>query len=390
MIINRRRPKTIIIVRVSIGGDNPIAIQSMTKTPTKEVGATLKQIKELESAGCEIIRLSIADGEDASAIRKIKSATRLPLVADIHFDFRLALAAIDNGIDKIRLNPGNIYKKEEIREVARAAKMAHIPIRVGVNSGSLRELKTQNSILRLSSGLMVSPSTTLRMVRRRMVSLSNREVEPSKLKNMSGAMVKSALDYIKILEGFKFYDIVISLKASNIFDTIDAYRKMAKACDYPFHLGMTATGEPSYGIIKSAISLGALLSEGIGDTLRISLTESPGEEVKAAKAILQVLGLRHFQPEIISCPTCGRCEVDLIGIVKDLEKKLNHQLPAKPIKVAVMGCIVNGPGESKEADIGIAFGKKQGLLFRKGRPIRKISADTCITELLKEMERKDD
>ena len=356
MIINRRRPKTIRIGRVSIGGDNPIAIQSMTKTPTKEVGATLKQIKELESAGCEIIRLSIADGEDASAIRKIKSATRLPLVADIHFDFRLALAAIDNGIDKIRLNPGNIYKKEEIREVARAAKMAHIPIRVGVNSGSLRELKTQNS----------------------------------KLKNMSGAMVKNALDYIKILEGFKFYDIVISLKASNIFDTIDAYRKMAKACDYPFHLGMTATGEPSYGIIKSAISLGALLSEGIGDTLRISLTESPGEEVKAAKAILQVLGLRHFQPEIISCPTCGRCEVDLVGIVKDLEKKLNHQLPAKPIKVAVMGCIVNGPGESKEADIGIAFAKKQGLLFRKGRPIRKISVDTCITELLKEMERRND
>lgn len=356
MMINRRKSRTIRIGRVSIGRDNPIAIQSMTKTRTKEVGATLKQIKELESAGCEIIRLSITDGEDASAIRKIKSATRLPLVADIHFDFRLALAAIDNGIDKIRLNPGNIYKKEEIREVARAAKMAHIPIRVGVNSGSLRKLKNQNS----------------------------------KLKNISGAMAKSALDYIKILEGFKFYDIVVSLKASDIFDTIQAYRQMAEVCDYPFHLGITATGQPSYGIIKSAISLGALLSEGIGDTIRVSLTESPAEEVKAAKTILQVLGLRHFQPEIISCPTCGRCEVNLVGIVKDLEKKLNHRLPAKPMKVAVMGCIVNGPGESKEADMGIAFGKKQGLLFKKGIPIKKISADTCITELLKEMERKDD
>lgn len=354
--IIRRKTKTVKIKNILIGGGNPIAIQSMTKTKTADIKNTLKQIKSLESFGCEIIRLSVADMDDAQAIKKIKSFSRIPLVADIHFDFHLALAAIDNGIDKIRLNPGNIYKKDEIREIAKAAKMAHIPIRVGVNSGSLR-----------------SPVLSAK------------------------TMVKSALDYIKILEKFGFYDIVVSLKASNIFDTIFGYRKMAYLCDYPFHLGVTATGPNAYGIIKSALALGVLLSEGTGDTIRISLTANPQEEVKVAKCILEAMGLRRFGCEIISCPTCGRCEVDLIKIVGELEKKvstIDHPcLPDRqglltlPPKVAVMGCVVNGPGEAKEADIGIAFGKKEGLLFKKGRPIRKVAANICVAELLREMRR---
>lgn len=367
-IIKRRKSKIIKIGRISIGDNKPIAIQSMTKTHTKDIGATLRQIKELEAAGCEIIRLSVADFQDARAIKKIKSFCKLPLVADIHFDFRLALAAIDNGIDKIRLNPGNIYKKEQVREIAKAAKIAHIPIRVGVNSGSLK--LGNRSVLGIKKSL-----------RPKNYNLGS----PT-----SDYMVQSALNYIKILEGFKFYEIVVSLKSSNIFDTIQAYRKMARLCGYPFHLGMTATGATSYGIIKSAISLGVLLSEGIGDTIRISLTASPEEEVKVAKSILEVMGLRRFGVEIISCPTCGRCEVDLINTVKDIEKKIltsDHRVSHRPIKLAVMGCMVNGPGEVKEADIGIAFGKKEGLLFKRGRPIRKVSVNICVAQLLKEMER---
>ena len=355
-MIKRRRSRIIKIGRVPIGGNKPIAVQSMTKTHTRDVSGTLRQIKELEASGCEIVRLSVADLEDAAAIKKIKPFSRLPLVADIHFDFRLALAAIDNGIDKVRLNPGNIYKREEVREVARAAKAARIPIRVGVNSGSLKGYR------RLPAG---------------------------RRQDISSSMVKSAMGYIKMLEGFGFFDIVVSLKASDIFDTIEAYRKMAAVCDYPFHLGVTATGLAAQGIIKSAISIGVLLSRGIGDTIRVSLTGSPQEEVKASRAILQAMGLRNFAPEIISCPTCGRCQVDLIKIVKDLEVKLStssyggDQPTTLPQKVAVMGCMVNGPGEARAADIGIAFGKKEGLLFKKGRPVRKIAANECVRQLLK-------
>ncbi len=369
MIISRRKAKVIKIGKVNIGGHNPIAIQSMTKTKTCDIEGTIKQIKGLENAGCDIVRLAVRDNADAKVFKKIKKHIKLPLVADIHFNWKLAIQAIDNGADKIRLNPGNIYKKEQIREIARAAKTARIPIRVGLNSGSLP--KTENR----------KPKTD----------------------NIVNTMVKGALDYIGILEGFGFYDIVLSLKASNILDTIEAYRKIAKLCGYPLHLGVTATGLPYSGALKSSIAIGALLSEGIGDTMRISLTDKPQEEVKVAKTILEALGLRRFGPEIISCPTCGRCEVDLFSIVKELENKLStvnydrresrasesesrDRLSARPIKLAVMGCVVNGPGEAKEADIGVAFGKRQGLLFRNGRAIKKISSADCVNLLLEEME----
>lgn len=355
MKIIRRKCKTIKIGNCLIGGNNPIAIQSMAKTKTSDIEKTVKQIKELERVGCEIIRIAVKDTDDVKAIRKIKQKVSVPLVADVHFDWRLAQAAIDNGADKIRLNPGNIYKKREIREIARAAKLNHIPIRVGVNSGSLRASKS---------------------------SVVSRQSQAEK-------MAIGALDYVKVLEECGFYDIVISLKASNILDTIEAYERIARRCDYPLHLGVTATGAPYKGTIKSAIALGALLLEGIGDTIRISLTDEPGHEVVAAKIILESLELRKFGPAIISCPTCGRCEVDLVKIVKELECRLStidHRLLAQPLKVAIMGCIVNGPGEARDADIGVAFGKKEGLLFRNGKAIEKISFSDCITTLLKEME----
>jgi len=369
MQIRRRKARVIKIGKVAIGGDNPIAIQSMTKTETSDIEKTVRQIKDLESAGCEIVRLAVKDNQDARAIRKIKEKIGLPIVADIHFDWRLAIDAIDNGADKIRLNPGNIYRKEELREIATAAKLNNIPIRIGVNSGSLIKVKES-------------------------LTCSGRQ-EKSKVKSISGAMIKSALDYIKILEGFGFYDIVVSLKASNILDTIHAYCKIAGLCDYPLHLGVTATGPPYTGTIKSAIAIGTLLLEGIGDTIRVSLTDEPVHEVAAAKIILETLKIRRFGPEIISCPTCGRCEVDLIKIVKELETKLStidYPLPAgrqglstTPPKVAIMGCVVNGPGEAREADIGIAFGKKQGLLFKKGKAVRKVSFNNCVDILLKEI-----
>ncbi len=339
MKINRRKTKVIKIGRVCIGGNNPIAVQSMVKCKTSNLESAIRQIKELEACGCEIVRLAIKDNADAIALKKIKRAVSIPLVGDIHFDWRLGLAAIDNGIDKIRLNPGNIYKKTQIREIVKASKLRNIPIRLGFNSGSLPRI----------------PSSL------------------SRISNIADKMVKAALDYIKILEGFKFYDIVVSLKASNIFDTVHACRRLSKLCGYPLHLGVTASGLPSEGIIKSSIAIGGLLSEGIGDTIRVSLTDTPGQEVKAARAILKALGLADFGPEVISCPTCGRCEVDLVKIVKELEKKLytlQFTPSTPPPKVAVMGCVVNGPGEASQADIGIAFGKKEGLVFKKGKPVR--------------------
>lgn len=359
MKIIRRKAKVVKIGSVKIGAGYPIAIQSMAKVKTSRVESLVCQIKELESAGCEIVRLAIKDSADAKAIKAIKRRIRIPLVGDIHFDHRLALEAIENGIDKIRLNPGNIFDKEEICQVARAAKLHRIPIRVGLNSGSVKKVK---------------------------IGLPD-------VKNIAGLMVHDALEYIKILEGCSFYDIVVSLKGSNIFDTIEAYRKMSGACEYPIHLGVTATGLLFEGAVKSSIALGALLLEGIGDTIRVSLTDNPTQEIRAAMYILEALGLRNFGPEIISCPTCGRCEVSLIKIVQELEKKLRESATGRssaagyhrPLKVAVMGCVVNGPGEAKDADIGIAFGKKEGLLFRKGKPVNKVSYEDCIDVLLREI-----
>jgi len=349
--ILRRKAKIIKVGNIYIGGKNPVAIQSMLKNKTAEVEKSIRQIKQLELSGCEIVRVAIKDIADAKAIKKIKQKINIPIVADIHFNWRLAIEAIDNGADKIRLNPGNIYKRQEIKEIVGALKFNKIPLRIGVNSGSLRRLNSKSS-------------------------------------SIHELLVTSALNYVKVIEGLKFYDIVLSLKASNALGTIEAYRKIARLCEYPLHLGLTATGSPQAGMIKSAIVLGVLLLEGIGDTIRVSLTEKPQQEVKVARAILETLGLRCFNHQIISCPTCGRCEVDLIRLVKELEGSLSRLPVASfklPIKIAVMGCVVNGPGEAKEADLGIAFGKKDGLLFKEGKTVRKISSGRCVDVLLKEI-----
>jgi (E)-4-hydroxy-3-methylbut-2-enyl-diphosphate synthase len=322
----------------------------MVKYRAADINKSLKQVRELEAAGCEIVRFAVKDTQDARALKKIKKEARIPIVADIHFDYRLALEAIDSGVDKIRLNPGNIYKKEEVREVVSALKNAKIPLRIGVNSGSVRDLRSRGA---------------------------------------ADNLVKSALEYIKIIEGFKFNNIVVSLKASNVLDTVSAYRLISGLCDYPMHLGVTATGSPFAGAIKSSVALGALLLDGIGDTIRVSLTDIPVREVYAGKVILGSLGLRKFGHSLISCPTCGRCEVDLVKIVKELEEKLEAGArkfnSSKPMNIAVMGCVVNGPGEAKEADIGVAFGKNEGLLFKKGKPVRKVSYADCVDVLLKEI-----
>lgn len=347
----RRKAKIVKIGKVAIGGNNPIAVQSMLKCKTGDVRAAVRQIKQLEGLGCDIVRVAVKDSNDAGALRKIKAHSGIPLVADIHFDWRLALEAIDSGADKIRLNPGNIFKKEQIRQIAKAAKLKDIPIRVGVNSGSLPRLRVKGG-------------------------------------DTADKMVRLALDYIKTLEDFGFDDIVVSLKASNVRDTLKAYRKISRLCDYPLHLGVTATGIPKAGVIKSAILIGTLLLEGIGDTIRISLTDEPQEEVAAARSILKAVGLNGLGPEVISCPTCGRCEVDLLQAVRELERKLSSlssDQRTHRLKVAVMGCEVNGPGEAAEADIGVAFGKKEGLLFKKGRVLRKISLRDCTDTLLREI-----
>ncbi len=352
MIIKRRKAKEVKIGKVKIGGNNPIAIQSMTKVPTKDYRGVIAQVKALETAGCDIARVAIRDEEDARAISRIKSAITIPLVADIHFNWKLAVSAISAGADKIRLNPGNIYKREELKEVIAAAKDRSLPIRVGLNSGSIPKIFRYNQKLR----------------------------PPVKL-------VRAALDYLKILEDLKFTNIVISLKCSNVLDTIEAYQLMAKRCDYPLHLGLTATGFPEAGKIKSAITLGVLLAQGIGDTLRVSLTSSPVEEIKTARYILASLGMGSFGPEIISCPACGRTEVDIEKIVDELQGRLSAEkarFSPKPFKIAVMGCVVNGPGEAEEADLAVAFGKTEGLLYKDSKPFRKISGPDVVSEIIRE------
>jgi len=338
-MIRRRKTRQIRVGDVKIGGAAPISIQSMVKRDTSDVKATVAEIKRLERAGCEIVRVAIKDRDDALAVRAIKRNIKIPLVCDIHFDHRLALACIVAGADKIRLNPGNIRKREEITAVARAAKRAKIPIRIGVNSGSAGSSKPQ-------------------------------------------ALVEAAKSYVKILEALDFRDIIISLKASDVISTVEAYRQMSEFCDYPLHLGVTAAGPHESGIVKSAIGIGSLLLDGIGDTVRVSLTSDPVEEVGAAKRILGSLGLRNFGPDIISCPTCGRCQVDLIEMVKRVESGLKTK---KDITIAIMGCEVNGPGEAREADIGIAFGRNSGLLFKKGKVVKKVAAKDAVKSMLKEI-----
>lgn len=338
--------RVIKVGNLSIGGNNPIIIQSMTNTNSADIEATVLQINELEKAGCQLVRMTINNLKAAEAIKEIKKRVNLPLVADIHFDYRLALLAIENGIDKLRINPGNIGSDENIKKVVEAAKEKNIPIRIGVNSGSIEK-----------------------------------EILKKYGKPCVEALVESALYHVKLLEKFNFFDIVISLKSSNVKMMVEAYRKISSLVDYPLHLGVTEAGTKFQGTIKSAIGIGALLVDGIGATLRVSLTENPVEEIKVAKEILKVLDLSDEGVEIISCTTCGRTEIDLIGLAKQVEEEFQNE--KNKFKVAVMGCVVNGPGEAREADYGIAAGKGIGILFKKGKVVKKISEENLLEELKK-------
>ena len=343
-----RKTREIKIGNLYIGGENPIIIQSMTNTPTEDVEKTVAQIKELEKAGCELVRVTVNTEKAAEAIKEIKKQINIPLVADIHFDYKLALKAMENGIDKLRINPGNIGDDEKVRLVVEKAKELNVPIRIGVNSGSV-EKKILEKYGRVTAD----------------------------------GMVESAMYHVNLLEKYGFNNIIISLKASNVKMMVDAYRKISELVDYPLHLGVTEAGTEFQGTVKSAIGIGSLLVDGIGNTIRVSLTENPVEEIKVAKEILKVLGLREGV-EIVSCPTCGRTQIDLIGLAKKVEKEFGNI--EKNIKIAVMGCIVNGPGEAKEADIGVAGGKGEGLLFKKGEVVKKVKEEEIIPELRKMLE----
>ncbi|NWF52303.1 MAG: flavodoxin-dependent (E)-4-hydroxy-3-methylbut-2-enyl-diphosphate synthase [Nitrospirae bacterium] len=344
----RKKTRTIYIGKVPIGGGNPVVVQSMTKTDTTDIKGTVKQIKSLETIGCEIIRLAVPDMKAAKALGSIKKEIGIPIIADIHFDWRLAIEAINQGTDGIRVNPGNIGAIWKIKEVVRAAKERGIPIRIGVNAGSLER------------GLL------------------KKYIHPT-----PEALVKSAEMSIKLLEDMDFANIKVSLKGSDVLTTIKAYRLFSEGFDYPLHIGISEAGPPFTGIIKSSVGLGILLSEGIGDTIRVSLTAEPEEEVRVAYRILKSLGLREKGAEIVSCPTCGRCKIDLRKLATEVEFRLREI--DKHIKVAVMGCIVNGPGEAKEADFGIAGGRGMGILFRKGKIIKKIREEDLLNELMKEI-----
>jgi (E)-4-hydroxy-3-methylbut-2-enyl-diphosphate synthase len=376
-MIERRNTKTVKIGSVKIGSKYPISIQSMTKTDTSDVTTTVKQIKELEKVGCEIVRVAVRDLAAIQALDKIRAKINIPLVADVHFNFKLALGAIARNIDGLRLNPGNIYRSEEIKQIVRAAKKKKISLRVGINSGSLRKYNKLNNYSR----------TNLSFYRQKEKRyLSARGQRRKTTEELADSMVGQALDYIKMLESFGFYDIVVSLKASDVVTTVRAYERMAKLCDYPFHLGITASGLPKEGTIKSAMGIGSLLLVGIGDTIRVSLATSPEEEINVAKEILQSLGLRNFGPEVIACPTCGRAQVDVLEITKEIESRLGRKLlPKVTRKVAIMGCEVNGPGEAAEADIGVACGKDSAALFKKGKIVKKLKENEIVDALIQEL-----
>lgn len=334
---------------VPVGGGAPVSIQSMTNTPTHDVEATLSQIRALAAAGCDIVRVAVPDMQAAKAIGALKAGSPVPLVADIHFDYRLALEAAEQGIDKIRINPGNIGAPERVEAVAKACKERRIPIRIGVNGGSL-----EKELLAKYGGPMPE------------------------------AMVESALGHIKLLEQYGFEDICVSLKASSVPVTMRAYQLMARRYDYPLHLGVTEAGTREIGELKAAAGIGGLLSLGVGDTLRVSLTADPVEEVYAARRILKAIGLRREGPELISCPTCGRTQIDLIPMARQVEELLKGV--DKPITVAVMGCVVNGPGEARNADVGLAGGKGEGVLFKHGEIVAKVPEDQLVSGLMKLIE----
>ena len=341
MELPRKQTRQLKLGSVRIGGGAPIVVQSMTNTDTRDVEATLGQIKRLHDAGCEIVRVAVPDETAARALRAIHDASPIPVIADIHFDYRLALMALEAGLEGLRINPGNIGERKNVEMVVDAAKARGALIRVGVNSGS---------------------------------------VEKRLLEQYGGptpqAMVESALGHVRILEEHGFYDTKISIKSSSVLNTIECYRLLSQRCDYPLHLGVTEAGGVLRGAIKSSVGMGVLLSEGIGDTLRVSLTAAPEEEMTVAWELLRALGLRQRGPEIISCPTCGRTEIDLIGLAQEVERRLRTE--NAPIKVAVMGCVVNGPGEAREADLGMAGGRDKGIIFRKGEVIRSVRGQEAL------------
>ncbi len=347
--VPRKQTRQISLGPVKIGGDAPVAVQSMCNTDTRDPKATLDQIGRLEQAGCEIVRLAVPDAEAARAIGEIRKGTKLPLVADIHFDYRLALEAVKQGVDGLRINPGNIGGKEKVAEVVRACKDRGIPIRIGVNAGSLEKR------------------------------LLEKFGHPT-----PEAIVDSAFGHIHILEDLNFTSIKVSLKASDVMTTVEAYRLFSKKSDYPLHIGISEAGTLFSGTIKSSVGLGILLSEGIGDTMRVSLTADPVEEVRVAYEIAKSLKIRQRGVNIISCPTCGRTEIDIISLAQEVEKRLAHV--REPITVAVMGCVVNGPGEAREADVGIAGGKGVGLLFKHGEILKKFDEKELADVLVKEVE----
>jgi (E)-4-hydroxy-3-methylbut-2-enyl-diphosphate synthase len=350
----RRESKKVLCRNVEIGGFAPITVQSMTNTKTSDAKATIAQIHKLEKVGCDIVRIAIPDMEAAEAIKEIKENTNIPLVADIHFDYRLALAAIENGIDKIRLNPGNIGSEERVKQVVDACKFKNIPIRIGVNSGSVGR-----EILKKYEG-----------------------------KVTVDALIESAMEHVNILEKYNFDQIVVSIKASTTTMTIEANRKIAKLMPYPLHIGVTEAGTTYRGTIKSAVGIGTLLSEGIGDTIRVSLTGDVEEEVNVGKEILRSLGLLKDRIEIVSCPTCGRTRIDLVDIAEKVEEAIvKLDKCPKDIKIAIMGCAVNGPGEAREADIGIAGGDGCAVVFKKGEVIRKVKEAEIVEALMEELKK---
>jgi (E)-4-hydroxy-3-methylbut-2-enyl-diphosphate synthase len=346
--IKRKKTRPVFLGKVQVGGNSPVAVQSMTCTDTRDVKATVQQIKKLEEAGCEIVRIAVPDKEAASAIREIKMRIAIPLIADIHFNYRLAIEAIRSGADGIRINPGNI-RKEQILKIVESAKSSGTVIRIGINSGSL-----EKDLLRKHGG-------------------------PN-----SSALVESALRSLAVLEKAGCKSIKLSVKASDVTTMVEAYRKLSEKTDYPLHLGVTEAGSIINATVKSAIGIGILLYEGIGDTIRVSITGDPVSEIGVAYAILRATGIRRVGPDIISCPTCGRCEIDLFKLSREVEHKLAGM--KIPLKVALMGCVVNGPGEAAEADIGIAGGKGYGMLFKKGKIIRKVKEREFVKTLLSEID----
>ena len=346
-----RQSRQITVGNVKVGGGAPVSVQSMTITDTRDVEATVNEIKRLEEAGCDIVRVAVPDMEAAKALGSIRKSIRIPLVSDIHFDYKLALEAVKQGVDGMRLNPGNIGAKYRIQAVVDAVKERNIPIRIGVNSGSL-----EKDILKKHG----SPTAE--------------------------ALVESALRHVRILEDFDFFDIKISVKSTDVRKMIRAYKLLSEQTEYPLHLGVTEAGTPKMGTIKSSIGIGSLLAEGIGDTIRVSLTGDPVNEVITGINILKSIGIRNKGIELISCPGCGRLEIDLMKLVNDVEQRVSGMELPRPVKVAILGCVVNGPGEASEADIGIAGGKGKGMLYKDGKLVRSFKEKDIVEELVKEIE----